>query len=132
MCELGHNIVGTGTLQQCRYLTFKVLSLSLSLSHIQQFHTEWGEGYPDILSTPPHPSLHSKSQCNQAMANLSFWLLKSNKNIVQDFLFLCASIYIPLNMTMCLLLFPSINRSHGQFSTHQFTFLQPLCLLVPH
>ena len=41
-------------------------------------------------------------------------------------------IYHSIWWCKCLVLFPSINRSHGQHSTHPFTFLQPLCqLLVP-
>ena len=41
--------------------------------------------------------------------------------------------YIPLNMMMCLVLFSSINKSHGQHSTQHFTFLSPVFqLLVPH
>ncbi len=63
---------------------------------------------------------------------LSFWTRQSSKLLFfQTFVSLCVNLYstqyddVPS-------MFPSINRSHGQPSTHQLTFQQPLCqLLVP-
>ena len=59
------------------------------------------------------------------------WRLGCTPEIRTDIHFMfCFSvlqfIYHSIWWCKCLVLFPSINRSHGQHSTHQFTFLQPL------